>query len=569
MRKGTRAAFIAFVCAATLTISACGGENGNGKGNAGSSSAPSASPSGSASNAQPSAGVADKYDPPIEISLVGVTDDTLEGVLAKLSGETFENNRWSKLYEDQLGITFKYDWIAKGPDQFKQKMNVSLASGDVPDFIQVDATELKQLQEADLIMDLRDVYESNAAPLTKEVLTQDGQAPFDAATIDGKLMGIPNIRSSIDMAQFVWIRTDWLQKLNLPEPKTLQDVVAISEAFATQDPDGNNKADTVGLLLQKDLFGGFAGLEGFFNGFHAYPTIWVEDESGNLAHGSTRPETKAALAELQRMFKNGLLDQEFGVKDWGKTAETASAGKVGVSFGQQWLSAWPFQSNHDNDPNAVWKGYPLLSADDKPARPEISLGTYQYWAVRKDAKNPEALLKMFNAYIEKNWGETAEFGTYYLPGDAEGTWKLSPVTPEPPNKNLDAYLAIAEAAASGKLAELTGEAKVIQDKIAEYKNGNEKLWSWAAGYDVDGVYGVMKQYKESDRFMMNKFVGAPTETMAEKSATLGKLTNETFTRIILGELPIDAFDTFVQDWNKLGGEQITKEANEWYRASKS
>ena len=508
-----------------------------------------------------------KYDPAITISLVGATEDTLEGVLAKLKGETFEQNRWSKLYQDELGIQFKYNWIAKGTDQYKQKMNVSLASGEVPEFIQVDATELKQLQEADLIMDLGALYEEYAAPLTKKVLKQDGDAPFKAATIDGKLLGIPNIRSSIDMAQFAWVRTDWLEKLGLTEPKTMQDLLVIIEAFAKQDPDGNQKDDTVGLLVQKDLFGGFASLEGFFNGYHAYPTIWVEDENGQIVHGSTRPEVKTALAELQRLYKEGMFDQEFGVKDWGKTAETASAGKAGVTFGQQWLSAWPFQSNHDNDVKAVWKGFPLMSADQEPALSEISLGTTQYWAVRKDAANPEALFKMFNLYIEKNWGETAEFDTYYLPGDAEGTWKLSPVTPEPPNKNLDAFLAIQEATKNGTLDQLKGEAKVIAEKIADYeKNGNEGSWSWSAGYGADGVYSVMQQYKEKDLFKKNSFVSAPTPTMADKSATLSKLTNETFMRIILGDLDVAAFDKYVEDWNKLGGAQITKEVNELHKA---
>ncbi|WP_214626187.1 extracellular solute-binding protein [Paenibacillus agaridevorans] len=509
----------------------------------------------------------DKYDPPITISLVGYTDDATEGVLGKLQGETFENNRWSQLYRDELGIEFDYTWIAKGQDQFKQKMNVSLASGDVPEFIQVDATELKQLQKADLIMPLDEVYEQYAAPLTKDVLAQDGSAPFDAATIDGQLMGIPNIRSSIDIAQFVWIRTDWLEKLKLPEPKTMQDLLTVIEAFAKNDPDGNGEEDTVGLLLQKDLFGGFAGLEGFFNAYHAYPTIWIEDEAGNLAHGSVQPETKTALTELSRMYQDGLLDLEFGVKDAGKVAESASSGKAGVSFGQQWLSAWPFQSNRDNDPNAVWKGYPLMSIDEKQALSEISLGTYQYWAVRKDSKNPEAIVKMFNTFIEKNWGETAEFDRYYLPGDAEGTWKLSPVTPEPPNKNLNAYLEIAAATAAGTLSNLTGEAKVISDRIQEYKGGNDGLWSWAAGYDTDGVYSVMNHYQENKLFQMNRFVGAPTSAMTDKSATLSKLTNETFMRIILGDLPIDAFDQFVEDWHKLGGEQITKEVNEAGKAA--
>ncbi|WMT39583.1 extracellular solute-binding protein [Paenibacillus sp. D2_2] len=545
-----------------LLVSACGNSSSNDEGEPNNMSGQVRSDAGNSADIQTA-----KYDPAITVSLVGVTDDTLEGVLAKLQGESFEDNRWTKLYEDQLGIKFKYNWIAKGPDQFKQKMNVSLATGDVPEFIQVDAIELKQLQEADLIMDLGELYEKYAAPLTKEVLAQDGEAPFKVATIDGKLMGLPNVRSSIDMAQFVWIRTDWLNKLGLSEPKSMDDLLDIIEAFTTQDPDGNGQNDTVGLLVQKDLFGGFAGLEGFFNAYHAYPTVWVKDENGQIIHGSTRPEVKTALAELQKMYQKGQLDKEFGVKDWGKTAETASAGKAGVAFGQQWLSAWPFQSNHDNDPNAVWKAYPLLSIDSQPAKSEISLGTTQYWAVRKDAAHPEALIKMFNLYIEKNWGETAEFDTYYLPGDAEGTWKLSPVTPEPPNKNLDAYLAISEATSSGSVDQLKGEAKVILDKVIEYKSGNQGLWSWYAGSDpVEGVYRVMKQYKDQDLFQMNEFVSAPTPTMTDKSATLTRLMNETFMRIILGDLKVDAFDKYVEDWNKLGGEQITKEVNEIHKA---
>lgn len=38
---------------------------------------------------------------------------------------------------------------------------------------------------------------------------------------------------------------------------------------------------------------------------------------------------------------------------------------------------------------------------------------------------------------------------------------------------------------------------------------------------------------------------------------------EVFTKIIMGD-SIDLFDKFVEDWKKLGGDQITKEINEWY-----
>ena len=44
------------------------------------------------------------------------------------------------------------------------------------------------------------------------------------------------------------------------------------------------------------------------------------------------------------------------------------------------------------------------------------------------------------------------------------------------------------------------------------------------------------------------------------------LRETTFMRIITGEAPIEEYDNFVEQWNKMGGEQITKEANEWYHS---
>ncbi|OZB92118.1 hypothetical protein CJP46_24550 [Paenibacillus sp. XY044] len=51
--------------------------------------------------------------------------------------------------------------------------------------------------------------------------------------------------------------------------------------------------------------------------------------------------------------------------------------------------------------------------------------------------------------------------------------------------------------------------------------------------------------------------GAPTNTIGEKRAALDKVETEIFTKVIYGAIPIDPFDKFVEDWDKLGGEQIT------------
>ena len=67
---------------------------------------------------------------------------------------------------------------------------------------------------------------------------------------------------------------------------------------------------------------------------------------------------------------------------------------------------------------------------------------------------------------------------------------------------------------------------------------------------------------------VNAFSGATPATAIEKQAYLDKLKLETFTKIIMGTQPADSFDQFVEDWYANGGEQITREVNEWYESNK-
>lgn len=86
-----------------------------------------------------------------------------------LPGESLIENRWTRLYEEELGIQIRYDWIAKG-DVYNQKLGVALASGRFPDVVKVNPYQLRQLSNAGLIEDLTEVYQTQATPLTKKIL---------------------------------------------------------------------------------------------------------------------------------------------------------------------------------------------------------------------------------------------------------------------------------------------------------------------------------------------------------------------------------------------------------------
>lgn len=503
-----------------------------------------------------------QYDPPIDISFVRDYSSGMEDLVNELPGESLENNKWSRLYEDTLGIRIRYDWVARG-DLYRQKLGVAIASGNLPDIVKVNAQQLRLLTNAGLIRDMTETYETYATPLTKRILSEEGTGPFDSATIDGKLMAIPETVASIEGAQFIWIRTDWLDALGMQPPRTMNDLLAISKAFTDEDPDRNGIDDTYGLAVTQYLWDPVMGIMDFMAGYGAYAKIWLKDDNGKLVYGGIQPEVKSALKALQEMYKSGQLDPEFGLKDGVKMKKMIATGKVGMFYGEQWGS-FVAQASRENFPESQWQAFPIVSANGEQPKVPLRFNTYQYFAVREDYPHPEAIVKMFNLHLEKNWGETAEYETYY--SNPLPVWQLSPVTPYPVKKNLEAYRQLEEARRTGDFSKLKDEAKAIQKNIETYLAGGankESGWGWERTYGAGGALSIMDAYERNGQLLYESFVGAPTDTMIDKQAVLDELEYETFINIILGR-SVDDFDRFVKEWKELGGDQITAEVNQWY-----
>lgn len=516
-----------------------------------------------------------KYEPAIDISFIrGLDDDLTTNILPKCPGETIKDNRWTKAINERLGINVKYAWTVKGnevSDAFVQKINVTLASGDLPDVVLVNPSQLKQLVDADMIEDMTQYFNDYASNMLKKWMVEEGDGNLQSVTFGGKMMAVPEPVSMNEWTHYLWIRADWLKNLGLGPPKTMDDVLRISEAFTTMDPDRNGKADTFGLPVTKDLYGGCMGTEGFFAGYHAYPNMWIEDNSGKLVWGSVQPEVKVALQKLADMYKAGQIDREFGIKAGDKVAELIAAGKYGLNYGQQWNPMYPLISNYNNDRNADWTGYPIVSADDKKVMVPLKFNQIRIFAVKKGYAHPEALVKLFNFFIEMNWGETGDYNRYFMPRENSnaGVWKFSPVCPSNPYQNFDIFETLQEARKNNDFSKLTGDSKSVEANLKGYAKGETVQWGWEKIYGVNGTFRNMEQYKANRQFLPEKFVGSPTKTMAEKKTTLDKMEKEEFVKIIMGAAPIDEFDRFVSDWHKLGGADMTKEVNDWYNSVKA
>ncbi|RAV22522.1 hypothetical protein DQG23_06190 [Paenibacillus contaminans] len=505
----------------------------------------------------------DKYDQLVELSTVSLFNPLLKFE----NGDDLNNNVWTRHFEQNFNISVKRLWAATSDDEYIQRLNLLIAAGNIPDFFQATPEQFKQLYSAGLIEDLTDVYERDAPQVVKQLMEEAGEDVRKAATIDGKLMAIPWTGLERESVPMVWIRKDWMNKLQLPEPETLDDLMQIAVAFADRDPDGNGKKDTFGFGIDRDL----SAIKGFMNAYHAYSNIWIEKEQGKLAFGSIQPEMKPALAKLQELYKEGIIDPDFAVKNMQKVMNSVAANKIGIHFGDWGSAGWPLATS---TPGIEWQSYPFPSSDDKPVKLQHDLNIYGYvFVVKKGIKNPEAVFKLLEFWVKQYYFTPSEedYVKFIWPKsqNVPAVWMLAPIKMYRSFNNLENYRVTNEVLKGKKeLSELSPEQRNAYNNVMRYKNGEKMLWWANAQSGENGSGRIIEKYLSNDQFMPNRFTSSPTDSMLEKGGNLASVQQETFIKIIMGLEPLGAFDKFVSIWSLQGGSQITKEVNEWYAKQK-
>ena len=224
-------------------------------------------------SAEPAQDPLGKYDPPISVTMVHTAND---GAFWFPAGDDINNNVYTRRWEETLGIKYSFLWTCPG-SQAEEKMNVMIASGDLPDFFAVNRKQFEMLYKAGMLEDLTGAIEQYASKYTKKYLTGQYASLLDVATRDGKTYGLTNGFTYHDTCQMIWIRADWLKKLGLETPKTLADLENIMDAFVNKDPDGNGANDTYAVAASAASLNSTTwGLNpSFFNMFHTYPNQWA------------------------------------------------------------------------------------------------------------------------------------------------------------------------------------------------------------------------------------------------------------------------------------------------------
>jgi putative aldouronate transport system substrate-binding protein len=485
-----------------------------------------------------------------------------EGSSLLPEGESIEDNRALQYIEDTLNVEIVFDWLVPS-DSYSDKLNLAISSGDIPDVMIVDSVQLKQLTEADAIEDLTPHIDQYANADILENYAQTEGAALAAATIDGKIMGIPNVQPQADAPIMVFVRQDWLNELGLEGPETLEDLEAIAKAFIEEDPDGNGEDDTFGItgtLNPVQVPSNLHGFDSVFNIHGAFPEIFYRNSDGEVIYGSVQPEAKEALSRLAQMYEEGLIDPDFAIKNTDQSNEIVVSGQGGIMFGPWWIPWWPLADSVSNDPNADWQPFIL---DDKNGEHTFAMGayTYSFVVVKKGYSNPEVALKILNIQNDLSYG--LNDAPQYYPNFNEIWTTLFPIPFLIEQPYVVERMAVEyQQALDGILDPSTFsdamqvEFDQIQADIAEPRSDPS---NWAVRMArLDAALLLAEGYNEVRTDPVASRI-LPTNL---NWPSLLKMEEETFLQIITGAQPVDNFDVFVEEWYASGGKDLLVEMNQ-------
>ena len=359
-----------------------------------------------------------KFDKVVEVHIgeqIDPTDKTLP------DGDTADNNQYTRYLLDNYNIKVVADWTAGSVPDFQQKVSLCIASDSLPDAVLApNRNYLVQASRAGLLADMSDTVNKYASKQVKEIFeTTDGRA-FSNASVDGTFVGLPNITVDTDGVYVYFIRQDWLDKLGIEVPKTVDELGKAAKAFmdagyskdyAIAGIDNGNRTYSNFLNSSNNGY----GFDALYQAFDATPGYFLKDDSGKVYWGTTTDQTKNALTKLNEWYKEGLINPEIGTTTNGDNANNVKNGTCGIFMGPWWSLGYGNPDSFKNDTTANWQAYPLYNDKGEWNIHMKDIGT-TYTMVNKNASDDvkKAVVIMNNVLVrdESTFDTSVAIGWY-------------------------------------------------------------------------------------------------------------------------------------------------------------
>jgi ABC-type glycerol-3-phosphate transport system substrate-binding protein len=428
-------------------------------------------------------------------------------------------------------------------------LSTRFAAGDYPDAIIIGGNNaiIQQLYDSGLVLDATLVM--RYMPNYAQYFTGDFA---NYIRYKNAFPGAPRYPIQGDWANF--IRKDWLAKLNMQTPKTLDELLTYARRVTNEDPDGNGRKDTwfAGGAGNGTSFGMLGGLRAYF-GDAQYSV-----KNGKINHMVLDGSQKEYLAFLKTLNDEGLLAPDWYTVEWEAFKAYSLNSRIGFVNYPVWelLQEQQIAMGLDQKPTEtgwdVWAPLPPLGTGyAQPAS-----GPSYTFVFPSTLRNDPVKLKRVahildnSLYRGEDYYETIQGG-----GDKVFGKDVFFVQENPDGSSFFSVNYGAHPAWTGEL-DTTGLLNASWQNIGlggppyrlGYVQGNDHFNNTHAAYASE-----LAGYKK----WSNNFLAQIDPATA---ADLGEFERVEFPKFVFGNRNLNDWDRFVQEWLNAGGRKALTQA---------
>ena len=226
------------------------------------------------------------------------------------------SNDWpvEKLASELTGVSLNNVTVSD-IDKGNESFNLLRASGDWPDI--VGGTGLKekfnQYGPMGYFLPLQELIEEHAPNI--QAFFKDKQHLLNAISAsDGNVYYIPYVPDG-KFGRAYFIRMDWLNKLGLDTPDTVDELYTVLTAFLNGDPNGNGLKDEVPFFARdfEEMVRLVTLWDARTTGSDTWHDFYVVDDQ--IRHGYIEEEYRNGITHLAKWYAEGLIDNNIKSSD--------------------------------------------------------------------------------------------------------------------------------------------------------------------------------------------------------------------------------------------------------------
>ena len=255
----------------------------------------------------------------------------------------FADTLWFQELQNRLGIKLTILGPASS-DDYNTAVNAMLVSGEYPDLLYFDWTQYSGGAQAGVedgvIVPISEIPEyKEKVPNWFKVIEEHPEVRRAVTQDDGSIVTFCHWEPNIARSAY-WgyaIRKDWLDRLGLEVPTTIDELYAVLTAFKEQDANGNGDPNDEIPFSACNWWGTVhPGMDDMAAAFSCkVNAMYRNPQSGEATYWTQYNDGanfKAYVETMRKWYAEGLIDEEFVSQKYDAWAAKITGDKVGMFF---------------------------------------------------------------------------------------------------------------------------------------------------------------------------------------------------------------------------------------------